>query len=68
MLNMIVKMLFVMALGNYGQKRKMVTARVFYLISSLLLKNKGWYRVSYRDMGHKGVTDVKVVEKMALSN
>ena len=28
-----------------------------------IIKNKGWYRVSYRDMGHKGVTDVKVVEK-----
>lgn len=26
-------------------------------------KNKGWYRVSYLDMGHKGITDVKVVEK-----
>ena len=25
-------------------------------------KKGGWYRVEYRDMGYKGITDVKVVE------
>lgn len=31
-------------------------------VVSISPKGKGWYRVEYRDMGHKGVTDVKVVE------
>ncbi|WP_416189718.1 hypothetical protein ACM67B_00525 [Neisseria sp. CCUG17229] len=32
------------------------------IISTIQPKSGGWYRVNYRDMGWKGVTDVKVVE------
>lgn len=30
-------------------------------VTSVTPRKDGWYRVSYRDMGWKGVTDVKVV-------
>lgn len=30
-------------------------------VTSITPRSNGWYRVSYRDMGWKGVTDVKVV-------
>lgn len=30
-------------------------------IMSITPRGKGWYRVSYKDMGHDGVTDVKII-------
>lgn len=32
-------------------------------VSNIQPKSNGWYRVNYRDMGFKGTTDVKVIEK-----
>lgn len=29
---------------------------------SIIPRGKGWYRVSYKDMGHSGVTDVKLIK------
>lgn len=32
-------------------------------IMSIKPRGKGWYRVSYKDMGHDGVTDVKLISE-----
>lgn len=32
-------------------------------VMSIKPRGKGWYRVSYKDMGHDGVTDVKLISE-----